>query len=90
MLLGFTEFGYNGRQAVDAPRINHQWMPDRGTVETDATPLIPQSTLDALAAMGHSVRAGGGGFAHSIWVDRAKGIAYGVADKRQTGSFAAK
>jgi gamma-glutamyltranspeptidase/glutathione hydrolase len=46
---------YNGRQAVDAPRINHQWMPDRGTVETDAAPVIPQSTLDALAAMGHSV-----------------------------------
>ena len=90
VLLGFMEFGYNGRQAVDAPRINHQWMPDRGTVETDATPVIPQSTLDALAAMGHSVRAGGGGSAHSIWVDQSKGIAYGVADKRQSGSFAAK
>jgi gamma-glutamyltranspeptidase len=65
-------------------------MPDRGTVETDATPAIPQSTLDALTAMGHSVRAGGGGSAHSIWVDRSTGIAYGVADKRQRGSFAAR
>jgi gamma-glutamyltranspeptidase/glutathione hydrolase len=90
VLLGFMEFGYNGRQAVDAPRINHQWMPDRGTVETDATPAIPQATLDALAAMGHSVRAGGGGSAHSIWVDQSTGIAYGVADRRQRGSFAAK
>jgi gamma-glutamyltranspeptidase/glutathione hydrolase len=90
VLLGFMEFGYNGRQAVDAPRINHQWMPDRGTVETNATPAIPQATLDALAAMGHSVRVGGGGFAHSIWVDSTTGIAYGVADKRQRGSFSAK
>jgi gamma-glutamyltranspeptidase/glutathione hydrolase len=90
VLLGFMEFGYNGRQAVDAPRINHQWMPDRGTVETNATPAIPQATLDALAAMGHSVRAGGGGSAHSIWVDQTTGIAYGVADRRQRGSFSAK
>lgn len=90
VLLGFMEFGYNGRQAVDAPRINHQWMPDRGTVETDATPAIPQSTLDALAAMGHSIRPGGGGSAHSIWVDPSTGIAYGVADRRQRGSFAAR
>jgi gamma-glutamyltranspeptidase/glutathione hydrolase len=90
VLLGFMEFGYNGRQAVDAPRINHQWMPDRGTIETDAVPAIPQSTLDALAAMGHTVRPGGGGSAHSIWVDLATGIAYGVADRRQRGSFAAK
>ena len=90
VLLGFMEFGYHGRQAVEAPRINHQWMPDRGTVETDATPAIPQSTLDALAAMGHSVRDGGGGSAHSIWVDLTTGIAYGVADKRQRGSYAAR
>jgi gamma-glutamyltranspeptidase/glutathione hydrolase len=90
VLLGFMEFDYDGRQAVDAPRINHQWMPDRGTVETDATPAISQTTLDALTAMGHSIRAGGGGSAHSIWVDQSTGVAYGVADKRQRGSFAAK
>jgi gamma-glutamyltranspeptidase len=90
VVLGFLEFGYNGRQAVDGPRIDHQWMPDRGSVEIDATPPIPQSTLDALAAMGHNVRAGGGGSAHSIWVDLTTGIAYGVRDKRANGSFAAK
>jgi gamma-glutamyltranspeptidase/glutathione hydrolase len=90
VVLGFVEFGYNGRQAVDGPRIDHQWMPDRGSVEIDATPAIPQSTLDALAAMGHNVRAGGGGSAHSIWVDLTTGIAYGVRDKRASGSFAAK
>jgi len=90
VLLGFMEFGYNGRQAVDAPRINHQWMPDRGTVETNATPAIPQATLDALIAMGHSVGGGGGGSAHSIWVDRVTGIAYGVPDRRQRASWAAR
>jgi gamma-glutamyltranspeptidase/glutathione hydrolase len=90
VLLGFMEFGYNGRQAVDGPRIDHQWMPDRGSVETDATPAIPESTLAALRAMGHTIRAGGGGSAHSIWVDLSTGIAYGVRDMRQSASFAAK
>jgi gamma-glutamyltranspeptidase/glutathione hydrolase len=90
VLLGFMEFGYNGRQAVDGPRIDHQWMPDRGSVETDATPAIPRSTIEALRAMGHTIREGGGGSAHSIWVDEATGIAYGVRDKRASGSFAAK
>ncbi|MEX2570028.1 MAG: gamma-glutamyltransferase, partial [Gemmatimonadota bacterium] len=88
VVLGFMEFERNGREAVDGPRINHQWMPDRGSVETDATPVIPQATIDALTAMGHEVRSGGGGQAHSIWVDETTGVAYGVADYRNSSASA--
>jgi gamma-glutamyltranspeptidase/glutathione hydrolase len=90
VLLGFMEFERNGREAVDSPRINHQWMPDRASVEVDATPAIPQTTIDALTAMGHEVRTGGGGQANSIWVDSETGIQYGVPDYRNSSSSAAR
>lgn len=90
VLLGFMEFERNGREAVDGPRINHQWMPDRGSVEMNATPAVPQSTIDALTAMGHNVAGGGGGEANSIWVDEATGTAYGAPDYRNSAASAAR
>jgi len=90
VLLGFMEFEGNGREAVDGPRINHQWMPDQASVEINATPAIPQATLDALTAMGHTVRPGGGGQANSIWVDVESGMAYGVADYRNSSASSAR
>ncbi|MEX1256555.1 MAG: gamma-glutamyltransferase [Gemmatimonadota bacterium] len=90
VVLGFMEFERNGREAVDGPRINHQWMPDRASVEVDATPTIPQATIDALTAMGHEVRPGGGGQANSIWVDVGSGIQYGVPDYRNSSASAAR
>ena len=32
VVLGVTEYGLTGREAVDLPRIHHQWMPDRISV----------------------------------------------------------
>jgi gamma-glutamyltranspeptidase/glutathione hydrolase len=37
--------------AVTAPRIHHQWVPDEVFVE----PGIADSTLDALRALGHKI-----------------------------------
>ena len=36
VVLGVTAFGMNGRDAVSAPRWDHEWMPDRVTFEADA------------------------------------------------------
>jgi len=38
-------------QAVQAPRLHHQWMPD----ETDAEPGFAPAALDELRARGHTV-----------------------------------
>lgn len=79
IVLGVTEYGLNGRQAVDLARMHHQWLPDRATLEEGA---VPEEVLTALRAMGHEVRAQSRqGDAHSIWV-APDGTPYGVPDKR--------
>ena len=50
IVLGVTEYGLNGRQAVDLARMHHQWLPDRATLEDGA---VPEDVLSALRAMGH-------------------------------------
>ncbi len=88
VVLNITAFGMNARQAVDAPRLHHQWLPDVATLEANA---VPEATLDALRAMGHTIRMQGRqGDAHSILVDRRTGIAYGANDHRTADSKAAK
>jgi gamma-glutamyltranspeptidase/glutathione hydrolase len=85
IVLGVTEYGLNGRQAVDLARMHHQWLPDRATLEEGA---VPEATVGALKAMGHEIRVQGRqGDAHSIWVGP-DGTAYGVQDKRTPDSKA--
>jgi gamma-glutamyltranspeptidase/glutathione hydrolase len=80
VVLGVTAWGLTGREAVDAPRMHHQWLPDRLSVEEDG---IPAATLQMLTTMGHEVRVGGKqGDAESIWVHPNTGMIYGVVDKR--------
>ena len=79
IVLGVTEYGLNGRQAVDLARMHHQWLPDRATLEDGA---VPDDVLSALRVIGHDVRAQSRqGDAHSIWV-APDGTPYGVQDKR--------
>ncbi len=42
IVLGVTEYGLNGRQAVDLARMHHQWLPDRATLEEGA---VPEATV---------------------------------------------
>jgi gamma-glutamyltranspeptidase/glutathione hydrolase len=80
VVLNVTEFGMDIQQAVDAPRLHHQWLPDRVAIETDgASPEV----VAALEAMGHNVRVGGRqGSAHSILIDARTGERLGAADPR--------
>jgi gamma-glutamyltranspeptidase/glutathione hydrolase len=88
IVLNVTEFGMNAREAVDAPRMHHQWLPDQTTIEANA---VPEATLERLRAMGHTIRMQGGqGDGHSILVDPRTGIAYGANDKRSRDSKASK
>lgn len=80
VVLDVTAWGLTGQQAVEAARFDHEWLPDRLTVEMNG---ISQPIVDALKAMGHDVRVQGRqGSAQSIWVDLKTGDAFGIADKR--------
>ena len=76
IVLDATTFGMDARQAVDAPRFHHQWLPDEVTFERNA---IPDSTAQALTAMGYIVKFGGQqGDGNSIIIR--DGVAYGAND----------
>jgi len=79
VVLAATEFGMNVRDAVDAPRMHHQWLPDVVNIEKAAA--TPEA-VKKLESLGHTVKiANGQGDANSIGVD-ANGTAWGAADKR--------
>jgi len=77
--LDVTAWGMNGPDAVAAPRMHHQWLPDRLTIETGGA---SDDVMAKLKAMGHDVRVQSQGSAQSIWIDPKTGAAVGVADKR--------
>ena len=51
VIVNVLDNGMNVAQAVDVPRLHHQWLPDEVRVEEG----FPQSTLDGLRARGHVV-----------------------------------
>jgi gamma-glutamyltranspeptidase / glutathione hydrolase len=85
--LNVMEFGMGIQDAVNAPRLHHQWLPDNVSIETDG---ITDEQLRLLKAMGHSVRVGGRqGSAHSIMIDPLTGDRIGAPDPRDRDSGAA-
>ena len=88
VVLGVTAWNLTGREAVSAPRMHHQWLPDRLTIETAGAPA---ETLAKLRAMGHTVTTTERqGSAQSIWVDPTTGKVYGIADMRDATAKASK
>ncbi len=88
VVLGVTEYGLSGREAVDLVRIHHQWLPDRVTIEDVAAADggVGADVLEKLRAMGHDVRVQGRqGDAHTIWVGT-DGVPYGANDRRSADS----
>lgn len=80
VVLNLTAFDMPVQDAVNAPRLHHQWLPNTVTVERVG---FPESTLDALRAKGHVVRVGGQqGTAHSIAIDPRTGKRLGAPDPR--------
>jgi gamma-glutamyltranspeptidase / glutathione hydrolase len=89
VVVNVVDFHMDLRAAVDAPRLHHQWLPDRVRVEPALAREHPK-LVDALRGMGHrvEVETDTQGDAHSIEVDPATGDLIGVADKREDGSAA--
>lgn len=88
IILNVTEFGMTGRQAVDAPRMHHQWLPDTISLEKGS---VSDADMELLKQMGHifSKSDGAQGDGNSIIVDPKTQMAYGISDKRNVNSKAA-
>jgi gamma-glutamyltranspeptidase/glutathione hydrolase len=84
-------FGQSLRDAVDAPRFHHQWLPDRLRVEPGlADDPTSAATLDALRRTGHEIaeKPARQGDAHSIGLGPGGKGYLGVADPRRGGKAA--
>ncbi len=51
VILNVADFGMNIQDAIDAPRVHHQWMPDRLSIERGISP----DTVDLLKSRGYDV-----------------------------------
>jgi gamma-glutamyltranspeptidase/glutathione hydrolase len=82
IILNVIDHGMNIQEAVNAPRIHHQWWPDELRMEDGMSP----DTMQLLQNMGHTLsRQKTMGAAESIFIDPATSIYYGVADPRNQG-----
>ncbi|SNC74632.1 gamma-glutamyltranspeptidase / glutathione hydrolase [Hymenobacter gelipurpurascens] len=52
-ILNTLDYGMNAQQAVAAPRLHHQWLPDQIDVEDEALLLVAQ---DSLRARGYTLK----------------------------------
>jgi gamma-glutamyltranspeptidase / glutathione hydrolase len=85
IVLNVLEFDMDARTAVDAPRLHHQWFPDR--VRFEGTSEYAEAVAK-LKAMGHVVEGTRQGDAHTIYVDPHTGAYIGAEDRRILGKAA--
>lgn len=82
-ILNVVDFGMNISEAIDAPRIHHQWLPDVLRIEKYGTTV---DTIRLLQGMGHCVRvsrsANSQGRAMAILIEPGTGVRLGAADPR--------
>jgi gamma-glutamyltranspeptidase/glutathione hydrolase len=85
VVLNVIEFRMPLRDAVDTPRMHHQWLPDELRVERSLEREHPEA-IAALRQRGHRVIVNSSpqGDAHCIAADE-KGGYVGVADQRRSG-----
>ena len=78
VILNVSDFNMTIAEAVEAPRIHHQWLPDVTSFESLG---ISPDTRRLYEALGHQVRfRGTQGRAHCILIE--SGTIYGAADSR--------
>jgi gamma-glutamyltranspeptidase/glutathione hydrolase len=86
ILIALVDYGRPLDEAVRAPRLHHQWLPDKAVVEADFEPEL-QAGLEALGH--HVVRVDEIGHANCIEVDPATHGFRAVADVKRDGGAAA-
>jgi len=89
-IVNVIDFGMDIQQAIDTPRVHHQWLPDQ--VYWEENGLNPD-TRALLEKMGHTLRPIPGssrspsdiGDAHGVMIDPATGMRMGASDPRLGG-----
>ncbi len=84
--LNVVDFGMNMQQAVNAPRLHHQWYPD--VVYAGQGLLTPQSQ-QSLEAMGYTFKPFSGGAVEAILINPGTGLLEGANDPRRPAGLAA-
>lgn len=94
VLLNVVDFGMGMQAAIEAPRIQLGAKPDFYTpgasVTVNAESRIDAKALDALKALGHTVKVTGAfsssmGGMQGVYIDQTTGWMYGGADPRRNG-----
>ncbi|ANO53315.1 gamma-glutamyltransferase [Woeseia oceani] len=79
-VLNVIDHGMNIAEAIEAPRIHHQWLPDMTVFERSG---ISPDTRKLYESFGHTIREVRGiGSAMGVYRDPETGILYGGADSR--------
>jgi gamma-glutamyltranspeptidase / glutathione hydrolase len=89
IIVNVVDYEMDVREAVDAPRLHHQWLPDEVRIE----PTLAEEhgeAIDALVQLGHAFaeKRERQGDAHTIRIDPKTGEIQAAADRRTSGSAA--
>ncbi|MFQ6092622.1 MAG: gamma-glutamyltransferase [bacterium] len=83
VIINIIDHGLDIQEAIDAPRVHHQWLPDVLRIEQG----VPDEVVDRLKEKGHTIEVGGQwGGAQGILIDTETGIYYGGTDLRLEGA----
>lgn len=82
-----VDYGMNVQQAVNAPRVHMQWLPDRVQYEPGA---FTPTQIETLKRMGYTLQQiPSWGSAQAILIDPATTTRYGATDRRHSAGLAA-
>ena len=85
-MMNVLDFDMNVQQAVNAPRLHNQWLPDVTRVEPG---YLTQETQHALEDMGHSFKqVDSWGADEAVLVDPESGKRHGANDRRRPAGLA--
>jgi gamma-glutamyltranspeptidase/glutathione hydrolase len=84
VITNIVDYNMNIQQAIDAPRIHHQWLPDEITYEPFKLSVETQTALEALGHKLVSIPRFMGD-AHGIMIEARTGIRLGASDPRNDG-----
>jgi gamma-glutamyltranspeptidase/glutathione hydrolase len=84
VITNVVDYGMTIQQAIDAPRVHHQWLPDQITYEPMG---LVVDTMSALRTMGHKFaeRPRYMGDAHGVMIEDKTGVRLGASDPRLNG-----